>query len=427
MADAVWLKGHQFFDDSGDPLNAGTLNIYDATTTNERTVYQDDGAGTPWTQPITLNSAGRLTAGVYVPTGDWKFILKNSAGSTLATEDNIPGAVTIPSSTFALPETPTLSKSANYTVTTSDLGHVVKADSTGGNFTLSLPSAVTAGDGANVWVQHVGSAGKVTVAPNGVQTINGAASVSLIRPYSFFRLVSDGANWTAEGADRLFATLSKTTTYTVTTADVGKLIKGDATSGAFSITLPAATSAGDGFEVTIQKIDATTNAVTVDGDGTETINGAATLALSTQWWGAQLRCDGSNWIARQTFPPDANPTESIIVACSDEVTAITAATGKVKFRMPYAFTLTSVRASLSTTQASGNIFTVDINEGDSPTSILSTKITINNSEKTSTTAATPAVISDTSLADDAEISVDVDQIGDGTAKGLKVYLIGRRT
>jgi hypothetical protein len=68
---------------------------------------------------------------------------------------------------------------------------------------------------------------------------------------------------------------------------------------------------------------------------------------------------------------------------------------------------------------------VDIHE--SGTTILSTKLTIDNGEKTSTTAATPPVISDSALADDAEITVDIDQIGDGTAKGLKVYLIGTRS
>lgn len=120
-----------------------------------------------------------------------------------------------------------------------------------------------------------------------------------------------------------------------------------------------------------------------------------------------------------------NSVESLIVACSDETTALTTGTGKVTFRMPYAFTLTSVRASLTTAQTSGSIFTVDINEAGS--TILSTKLTVDNGEKTSTTAATPAVVSDTSLADDAEITVDIDQIGDGTAKGLKVYLIGSRT
>jgi hypothetical protein len=112
----------------------------------------------------------------------------------------------------------------------------------------------------------------------------------------------------------------------------------------------------------------------------------------------------------------------LVVAASDEVTALTTGLAKVTFRMPKAVTLTSVRASLTTAQASGSIFTVDINEGG--TSILSTKLTIDNTEKTSTTAATPPVISDTSLADDAEMTIDIDQIGNGTATGLKVYLIG---
>lgn len=126
----------------------------------------------------------------------------------------------------------------------------------------------------------------------------------------------------------------------------------------------------------------------------------------------------------------ANDTDQVLkreyigIACSDETTALTTGTAKVRFRMPHAMTLTAVRASLSTAQSSGSIFTVDINE--SGTSVLSTKLTIDNTEKTSTTAATAAVISDTALADDAEITVDIDQIGDGTAAGLKVWLIGYR-
>ena len=117
-------------------------------------------------------------------------------------------------------------------------------------------------------------------------------------------------------------------------------------------------------------------------------------------------------------------TEYLVLAASDETTALTTGTSKITFRMPYAFTLTSVRASLSTAQASGSILTVDIN--DSGTSILSTKLTIDNTEKTSTTAATAPVISDTALADDAEITIDIDQVGDGTAMGLKITLIGTR-
>jgi hypothetical protein len=125
-----------------------------------------------------------------------------------------------------------------------------------------------------------------------------------------------------------------------------------------------------------------------------------------------------------TYP---NPTVkvSLCVAASDESTALTTGTAKLTFRMPHAMTLTDVRASLSTAQSSGSILTVDVNEGGS--TILSTKITIDNGEKTSTTAVAAPVISDTALADDAEITIDIDQVGDGTAKGLKIYLIGTRS
>lgn len=114
----------------------------------------------------------------------------------------------------------------------------------------------------------------------------------------------------------------------------------------------------------------------------------------------------------------------IQAAASDETTALTTGTAKVTFRLPVAFTLTGVRASLTTAQTSGSIFTVDINQGG--TSVLGTKLTIDNTEKTSTTAATPATITTSALTDDAEITVDIDQIGDGTAKGLKITLIGTR-
>ena len=110
------------------------------------------------------------------------------------------------------------------------------------------------------------------------------------------------------------------------------------------------------------------------------------------------------------------------IACSDETTALTTGVAKATFRMPFAMTLTAVRANV-VTAPTGSVLTVDINEGGA--SILSTPITIDAGEKTSTTAATPPVISDTSLADDAEITIDIDTVGSTIAgSGLKVWLIG---
>jgi hypothetical protein len=118
-------------------------------------------------------------------------------------------------------------------------------------------------------------------------------------------------------------------------------------------------------------------------------------------------------------------SEVLIIAIGDETTAITTGTAKVTFRMPFAMTLSAVRASLTTASSSGNP-TFDINEGaGAGTSVLSTKLSIDSGELTSTTAATPAVISDSALADDAQITIDVDTAGTGAAGG-KIYLIGVR-
>lgn len=133
---------------------------------------------------------------------------------------------------------------------------------------------------------------------------------------------------------------------------------------------------------------------------------------------AYVRKDGG-WVAETV---GSAPTETLIVAVGDETTAIIAGVAKVTFRMPYAFTLTAVRASLTTASSSGTP-TVDINEAGA--TILSTKLTIDSGEKTSTTAAAAAVISDGALADDAEITIDIDTAGTGAA-GLKVYLIGHQ-
>jgi hypothetical protein len=109
-------------------------------------------------------------------------------------------------------------------------------------------------------------------------------------------------------------------------------------------------------------------------------------------------------------------------AGSDETTALTTGT-KVTFRMPFAMTLTGVRVGV-TTAPTGSTLIVDIKESGS--TIFSTKPSIDASEKTSTTG-TPAVFSDTALADDAEMTIIIDQVGASIAgAGLKVFLIGYR-
>ncbi|WP_211848274.1 hypothetical protein [Neoroseomonas eburnea] len=122
---------------------------------------------------------------------------------------------------------------------------------------------------------------------------------------------------------------------------------------------------------------------------------------------------GGEWIVKP---------EVIQFAVSDETTEITDGPAKITFRMPFAMTLQAVRASLGVASTSGAV-TIDINQNGA--SILSTLLTIDEGEKTSTTAATPAAIGTTALADDAEITIDIDAAG-ADAAGLKVALIGVR-
>lgn len=132
-----------------------------------------------------------------------------------------------------------------------------------------------------------------------------------------------------------------------------------------------------------------------------------------------LRHNGTNWdmLAGQ------RDLEIIGIALSDETTAITTGTNKATMSLPHAFHVASVYATLNTVSSSG-VPTVDINEAG--TTILSTKLTIDASEKTSATATTPAVISDADIAANAEIGFDIDVAGTG-AKGLKVFMLGYRT
>lgn len=117
---------------------------------------------------------------------------------------------------------------------------------------------------------------------------------------------------------------------------------------------------------------------------------------------------------------------AVTIGIGDQTTAISAGTNKRRWRAPFAFTVTAIRTSLATAQASGaNLVTVDVNNAGN--SMLTTKSTIDNNEVTSTTAATASVLDSTyvSVADDALIAVDFDNCdGSTTAAGLDVTLIG---
>lgn len=94
---------------------------------------------------------------------------------------------------------------------------------------------------------------------------------------------------------------------------------------------------------------------------------------------------------------------------------------KLTFRNIGDSDITDLRFFLSKGQTSGALLTVDVRNGG--ISILSTKATFDNGERTSKTATNPVVIAYPSVVDDSELEVRVLSLGDSSAEDLGVSFV----
>ena len=96
--------------------------------------------------------------------------------------------------------------------------------------------------------------------------------------------------------------VTKTAAYTATSGD--DVIAGDTSGAAFSITLPPAGNVTGKHLKFIYTDTGTSNALTIDGNGSETINGTITTVLTSQFETLTIVSDGSNW---QVLDRQVNP------------------------------------------------------------------------------------------------------------------------
>ena len=88
----IWGAGAQLFDNSGNVLSGGKIYTYAAGTTTPVTTYTSFNAGTANSNPIILNSAGRVPYEIWLTDGvSYKFVLKDSNDTLIATYDNLVG------------------------------------------------------------------------------------------------------------------------------------------------------------------------------------------------------------------------------------------------------------------------------------------------------------------------------------------------
>ena len=84
----------QFFTDDGVPLAGGKLYSYAAGSSTLQTTYTSSSGVTAWSNPIILNSAGRVSGGgeIWLTNNlSYKFILNDSTDVTIASYDNVSG------------------------------------------------------------------------------------------------------------------------------------------------------------------------------------------------------------------------------------------------------------------------------------------------------------------------------------------------
>lgn len=217
MVDSIAVRGWAvpILDSNGDPISDGTVEFYDAGTTDARTVYSTkDLSTTSLGTTVDLNAAGMLVndanALVVVYTGntDYKVIIKDSSGATVYTLDNIKGAI----DTSALGGSSggfsgsVVSETSDFSVDSTYDTKVVHANPTGGEFTATFDDATTLGDGFVCSFRHDGTVKEDgTFNPMRLATVSGqtidvpganAADGYVLRSMGHFVTVScDGANF----------------------------------------------------------------------------------------------------------------------------------------------------------------------------------------------------------------------------------------
>ena len=140
----------------------------------------------------------------------------------------------------------------------------------------------------------------VSTAATNISAIIAAPTEASNAASSATAAASSAAAAAASAASGMYSSVQdKSADYTVVAGDAGDLIRVTTTGGARTITLPAISTVTDGFKVAVAKWTGDTNTVTIARSSSDTINGAATYVLDSQYKSATFVADAetNTWFA----------------------------------------------------------------------------------------------------------------------------------
>jgi microcystin-dependent protein len=198
-------------DASGDPINGARLEFYAAGTTTPRTVYSNSDLTTALGSVVYCNDGGFPVSAsgsstrvvIYTGASAYKIIVKDQLGATVATYDNVRGA--LDTSAFAsgggLATEPVIQITASRAQLAADAGKCILVNAASGNVVYSLLDSGTFGDGKRVRIRKTSSGGTVSIVAAGSELIDGptgnSATLQLTNYADEYLLRSTTAGWVA--------------------------------------------------------------------------------------------------------------------------------------------------------------------------------------------------------------------------------------
>ena len=160
-------------------------------------------------------------------------------------------------------------------------------------------STFLVGDGSE-WIGESGATARTSLGLGSAATEDvGTGANNVVQLDASSRLPAvDGSQLTnlpgGGGSVPTTTAVSQGTDYTISTSTGIEEIFFITPTADINVNLPAASTAGDGYKYNIKNL-ASGFTLTIDPNSTETIDGATTFAISTQYQSITIVSDGSNW------------------------------------------------------------------------------------------------------------------------------------
>jgi hypothetical protein len=288
--DTFLIEGNTF-----EYFHADPINLLNAQGDCENGVIKNNH----FTNPGGVPSSFHMDCIQFQPTSASGFFFRNIeiVGNTMAFGNNTPVAQVERNNSAT-----TNSYSTSFSVAGTEHGQETRLTPSG-NITVTMPSAV-GNKGQQFNFRYSSGTGTVSFALNGSDTYNGGAAPSITAAGQFATFVSDGAgNWGKLKPGYRSWFLHRDYNFTGGDLEDGFVVMLDATAGNVTMTLPSAGTR----QFNVQRIDNSSNTVTVTADGVDTITlngtgGRASVTMTPGYGVNFFRTGDGNWTATECDP-----------------------------------------------------------------------------------------------------------------------------